>query len=111
MLHWLAGLTIVLTAADHWTTYLCLRGPVEGWRVSELNPLADWLFGNFGLVPGLMIDSSVTLAAVAFLLTTALFPRAAKSVCFAVLVVSTAWAVINNLLAIQALGLSPLGAA
>ena len=52
MLHWLAGLTVVLTAADHWTTYLCLRGPVEGWRVSELNPLADWLFATFGLVSG-----------------------------------------------------------
>jgi hypothetical protein len=110
MLHWLAGLTVVLTAADHWTTYLCLRGPVAGWRVSELNPLADWLFGTFGLVPGLLIDSTVTLMAVAFLLSTTLFPRTAKGVCFAVLVVSTAWAVINNLLAIEALGLSPLGA-
>jgi hypothetical protein len=111
MLHWLAGITVALTAADHWTTYLCLRGPVEGWRVSELNPLADWLFGTVGLVPGLLIDSSITLVAVGFLLSTALFPRTAKSVCFAVLVVSTGWAVVNNLLAIQALGLSPLGVA
>jgi hypothetical protein len=110
MMQWLAGLTLLLTAADHWTTYLCLRGPVAGWRISELNPLADWLFGTFGLVPGLVIDSSVTLFAVAFLFTTGLFPQTAKSVCFAVLVISTAWAVINNLLAIQALGLSPLGA-
>jgi hypothetical protein len=72
MLHALAGLTLLLTAADHWTTYLCLRGPVQGWRVSELNPLADWLFVKFGLVPGLLIDSTITLAAVAFLATTAL---------------------------------------
>jgi len=111
MLHWLAALTVALTAADHWTTYLCLRGPVMGWRVSELNPLADWLFTTVGLVPGLLIDSSVTLVAVAFLLWTALFPRTAKSVCFAVLVLSTAWAVLNNLMAIEALGLSPLGVA
>jgi len=110
MLHWLAGLTVVLTAADHWTTYLCLRSPVAGWNVSEINPLADWLFATFGLVPGLLIDSSITLVAVVFLFSTALFPRTAKSVCFAVLVVSTAWAVLNNLLAIEALGLSPLGA-
>jgi hypothetical protein len=109
MLHWLAGLTVALTAADHWTTYLCLRGPVEGWRVSELNPLADWLFVTFGLVPGLVIDSGITIVAVAFLLTTSVFPQTGKSVCFAVLVVSTAWAVINNLRAIQALGLSPFG--
>jgi hypothetical protein len=110
MLHWLAGLTVVLTAADHWTTYLCLRGPVPGWRVSEVNPLADWLFATFGLVPGLLIDSSITLVAVAFLCSTGLFPRSAKSICFGVLVVSTGWAVLNNLRAIEALGLSPLGA-
>jgi hypothetical protein len=110
MLQALAGLTLLLTAADHWTTYLCLRSPVEGWRVSELNPLADWLFVKFGLVPGLMIDSMITLAAVGFLATTALFPRSAKSVCFSILVLSTAWAVINNLRAIEVLGLSPLGA-
>lgn len=111
MLHWLAGLTVLLSAADHWTTYLCLRHPVSGWSVSELNPLADWLFTTFGLVPGLLIDSSITLVAVVFLFSTALFPRTAKSVCFAVLVVSTGWAVLNNLLAIEALGLSLLGAA
>jgi hypothetical protein len=109
MLHWLAGLTVVLTAADHWTTYLCLRGPVTGWNVTEVNPLADWLFKTFGLVPGLVIDSSITLFAIAFLLTTGLFPRTAKSVCFGVLVISTAWAVLNNLRAIEAIGLSPLG--
>jgi hypothetical protein len=110
MLHWLAGLTLVLTAADHWTTYVCLRGPVHGWHVSELNPLADWLFATVGLVPGLLIDSGITLVAVAFLASTSLFPRTAKSVCFSVLVVSTGWAVLNNLLAIEALGLSALGA-
>jgi hypothetical protein len=110
MLQALAGLTLVLTAADHWTTYLCLRGPVQGWNVSELNPLAQWLFSTFGLVPGLMIDSTVTLIAVAFLTSTALFPRSAKSICFGILVVSTLWAVINNLHAIEVLGLSPLGA-
>jgi hypothetical protein len=111
MLHWLAGLTILLTAADHWTTYLCLRGPVQGWRVSELNPLASWLFAKVGLVPGLMIDSGVTLFAIGFLLSTGLFPRTAKGVCFAVIATSTAWAVLNNLRAIEVLGLSPLGAA
>lgn len=109
MLQTLAGLTLLLTAADHWTTYLCLRGPVQGWHVSEVNPLADWLFTKFGLVPGLLIDSSITLVAVAFLATTALFPRGAKGACFGILVLSTAFAVVNNLRAIQVLGLSPLG--
>ena len=46
MLALLAVLTLALTAADHWTTYLCLRAPVEGWQVTEANPLASWLFAN-----------------------------------------------------------------
>jgi hypothetical protein len=109
MLNWLAALTVVLTAADHWTTYLCLRSPVEGWRVSELNPLAEWLFASFGLVNGLLIDSAITIVAVGFLLSTGMFPRTAKGVCFSVLCFSTGLAVLNNLRAIEALGLSPFG--
>jgi hypothetical protein len=100
---------LVLSAADHWTTYLCLRQPVEGWLVHEANPISDWLFTMVGLVPGLLVDSALTLMAVAFLLTTRVFPPAAK--CAFLLVVSawTAYAVHNNLTAIDALGLSPLG--
>jgi hypothetical protein len=109
MLHWLAAVTLALSAADHWTTYLCLRNPVVGWSVTELNPLAQWLFATFGLVPGLLIDSSITLLAVVFVSSTTLFPQAVKSACFAVLVFSTSWAVLNNLMAIEALGLSLLG--
>ena len=72
----LAILTLLLSAADHWTTYLCLRAPVAGWHVAEANPLAEWLFASFGLVPGLLIDSGVTLVAVAFLLSTTPDPEA-----------------------------------
>ena len=74
----LAILTILVSAADHWTTYLCLRSPVAGWQVAEANPLAQWLFDSFGLVPGLLIDSGVTLWAIAFLLTTSQIPKLAK---------------------------------
>ena len=70
MLQVLALLTVLLSAVDHWTTYLCLRAPHQGWEVTEANPIADWLFSSLGLVPGLLIDSFVTLAAVAFLLGT-----------------------------------------
>ena len=49
MLHLLVALTLLLTAADHWTTYLCLRAPVAGWQVIEANPIADWLFQNLGI--------------------------------------------------------------
>jgi len=105
----LALLTLLLSAADHWTTYLCLRQPIDGWHVSEANPLADWLFGSVGLVPGLLIDSIVTLSAVAFLLVTRQVPHLAKGVFFAVVIAWTGFAVINNWQAIYALGLSPLG--
>ena len=72
----LALLTLLLSAADHWTTYLCLRQPVDGWHVTEANPLADWLFDMMGLVPGLAVDSLITLSAVGFLLATPRFgPR------------------------------------
>ena len=50
----LALLTLFMTAADHWTTWLCLHRPVEGWKVTEANPISDWLFGAVGLVPGLL---------------------------------------------------------
>lgn len=111
MLHSLVALTLFLTAADHWTTYLCLRAPVTGWEVTEANPIAEWLFQSVGLVPGILIDSAVTLAAIAFLLGTALVPLAAKRVFFLAVIAWTSWAVVNNVRAILVLGISPLGGA
>ena len=111
MLHLLALAALLLSAADHWTTYLCLRRPVDGWLVSEANPISDWLFTELGLVPGLLVDSAVTLVAVAFLVTTPLLPRTVKGVFFVFVIGWTAYAVVNNLEAIEALGLSPLGTA
>jgi hypothetical protein len=111
LLHILALLTLLLTAADHWTTYLCLKSPVPGFDVSEANPLADWLFQSLGLVPGILVDSAVTLGAVGFLVSTALIPRAAKRVFLMVVIGWTGYAVVNNLHAILAMGLSPLGSA
>ncbi|MEM7412987.1 MAG: hypothetical protein AAF430_22335 [Myxococcota bacterium] len=105
----LAILTLLVSAADHWTTYLCLRAPVEGWQVAEANPLADWIFSSVGLVPGLLIDSGVTLLSVTFLLTTEQIPHVAKSIFFGVVIGATSLAVYNNWQAIQTLGLSPLG--
>ena len=105
----LATLTLLLAAADHWTTYVCLRAPVNGWSVSEANPIAEWLFGSIGLVPGLMLDSVITLAAVAFLLSTRLFTATVKGAFFAAVSLWTFYAVLNNVRAIDALGLSPLG--
>jgi hypothetical protein len=105
----LAGLIVALTAADHWSTYICLTEVVPGWHASEANPLAAWLFGSFGLVPGLAIDTAVTLSAVGMLLQTRLVPPRAKGACLLLLVVTTAFAVLNNLDALATLGLTPFG--
>ena len=105
----LAIVTLALSAADHWTTYVCLREPVSGWLVTEANPISEWLFETVGLVPGLLVDSAVTIAAVAFLLTTRRVPVFVKKGFLALVVVATGYAVINNYRAIEALGISPLG--
>jgi len=105
----LAIATLALSAADHWTTYVCLRQPIAGWEVVEANPISEWLFETVGLVPGLLADSLVTVCAVAFLLTTRRLPNLAKKAFFGLVVAFTGYAVINNYRAIEALGLSPLG--
>jgi hypothetical protein len=107
MLRLFAITTILLTGADHWTTYLCLHAPVDGWRVVEANPIAEWLFGWAGLSNGLIIDSVVTLAAVVFLSTTNVFGRTLKISLLAIITMSTGYAVVNNLGAISRLGLAP----
>lgn len=109
MLRLLAGLTLFLTGADHWTTYLCLRMPVKGWEVIEANPLADWLFDVMGLVPGLAVDSAITLGAVAFLIATPRFGIRMKAGLLVFIACTTGYAVINNLNAMRDLGLSPFG--
>ena len=109
MVHLLVAFTLLLSAADHWTTYLCMRSPVSGFEVAEANPLAAWLFQSVGLVEGLMIDSLLTIAALAFLVVTPRLPRAAKLVFLLAVVGWTGFAVANNLSAIYLLGLSPLG--
>ena len=109
MLHGLAILTLLLTFADHWTTYLCLRAPISGWQVVEANPAVELLFRGTGLVGGLMIDSVFSVAAVAFVFYTQAFHKHVKQAFLAFIVVTTGYAVSNNLQAISALGISPLG--
>ena len=109
MLRTLAGVTLLLTGADHWTTYVCLRMPVAGWEIVEANPIADWLFEATGLVGGLAIDSAITLAAVGFLLVTQHFAERMKLGALAFIATTTGYAVVNNLGAMQSIGLSPLG--
>lgn len=105
----LALLTLVASAADHWTTYLCLRAPVSGWQVTEANPLADWLFQSIGLVPALLLDSALTVFALGFVLMTRRIPLPLKSGFLTAVLLWTGVAVANNWQAVQLLGLSPTG--
>jgi hypothetical protein len=107
MLRILTLATILLTAADHWTTYLCLRRPIEGWLATEANPLAAWLFQWAGLGTGLAIDSVVTLFAVWFLAKTRVFDRNTKTGLMAIITLTTGYAVVNNIGAVSRMGLSP----
>jgi hypothetical protein len=107
MLRLFAATTILLTCADHWTTYLCLHAPIEGWSVAEANPLAEWLFQWAGLSAGLMIDSLITFGAIYFLSTTRLFDHSVKVGLLAVISLTTGYAVVNNLGAINQMGLAP----
>ncbi len=107
MLRLFALTTILLTCADHWTTYLCLHAPVQGWTVAEANPVAEWLFDQTGLAVGLAIDTFLTFAAIAFLVSTGLFDHRMKVGLLGVLCVSTGYAVFNNLGAIHRMGLAP----
>jgi hypothetical protein len=109
MLRTTAILTLMLTGADHWTTYLCLRSPVSGWQVMEANPVVDWLFGMAGLLGGLAIDSLFTLGVIAFLVQSRRFSQRTKQAFLSAIVLATGYAVVNNIQAISALGISPLG--
>lgn len=99
--------TIALTCVDHWTTWLCLHSAVDGWDVVEANPVAGWLFEQAGLTAGLLIDSGVTLASIAYLGTTHVLGESAKLALFGVITLSTGYAVVNNLGAITQMGIAP----
>jgi hypothetical protein len=109
MLQALAISTLLLTVVDHWTTYLCLRAPIAGWQVVEANPAVELLFRGTGLVGGLVIDGVFTVFAVGFVLYTQRFPQRSKEVFLGFISLITGYAVANNLQAISALGISPLG--
>ncbi len=107
MLRLFVWTTIVLTCTDHWTTWLCLRAPVEGFDVVEANPVAGWLFEQAGLAAGLAIDSLLTVGAIAYLSTTRSLDRGVKVGLLAVISMTTGYAVLRNLGAITQMGLAP----
>jgi hypothetical protein len=109
MLPVLVTVALLLSAADHWTTYLCLSQEAPGVEVSEGNPLAAWLFTTLGLTGGLVVDTLVTVAALAFLAVSDSVPRWVKYAFLCGLIGATTLAVANNLGALTALRLAPFG--
>ena len=100
----------VLTSADHLTTWLCLRQPVSDWIVTEANPVGVLLFNATGLVPGLLIDTVITIAALLFLATTPRFSPQLKTAMLSFVTIVTGYAVIHNIFVIADLGIGPFGA-
>jgi len=107
MLRLFVGMTIALTCADHWTTYLCLHAPVEGYDVAEANPVAQWLFDQAGLMAGLLIDTAITIGAIAYLTLTGTLAQGVKVALLCIISFRTGYAVVSNLGAITQMGIAP----
>ena len=100
----LGALVILFNSLDSLTTFLCLREPLPGFEVIEANPFARWLFEVTGLVHGLLLESLITLAAVAFLVLSPTLPEWARTALLVLLIALPAWAVVNNLQVMSAVG-------
>ena len=95
----------VLSAADHWTTWMCLREAIPGWDAAEANPIAAMLFGKVGLEMGLLLDSVLTVVLGVFLYVTNIMPAWAKIGFLAFFCILTSAAVYGNSQALKAMGI------
>jgi hypothetical protein len=102
----LGMLVILFNLADNATTFLCLHRPIPGFTVVEVNPFARWLFNSVGLTEGLLIEMIITLAAVGFLVFSKRLSPQIKLIVLTVLIVLPAWAVVNNLNVMKAIGVA-----
>jgi hypothetical protein len=93
----LGGLVLVFNLADNATTFLCLSASTPGFEVFEANPVAAWTFETLGLASGLLLETLVTTAAVAFLIFTERVPARMKLALLGLLSLLPAWAAVNNL--------------
>lgn len=101
----LGFLVLILNAMDNTTTFFCLNTSVPGFEVTEANPIARWLFDSLGLVEGLLLEGLITAAAVSFLVLSHRIPHRARLAVLTVLTLLPAWATLNNLFVMQALGI------
>jgi hypothetical protein len=102
---------LIMTTADHVTTYLCLTESPSGFTVTEANPAAAWLFSHAGLIQGLALDTLLTCGALLFLTATTRFTPMLKTGLLGFVAAATSLAVVNNVFAIIELGILPFGAA
>ncbi len=79
---------------------------MRGFDVFEANPLARWLFNGVGLFEGLLIETLVTSAAIAFLVVTHRVPSGTKLLLLGFLAALPAWAVANNMAVMHEVGIS-----
>lgn len=92
----LAGILMAVTLGDAYTTWACLHEPVPCWEVLEWNPVAEWLFETLGLVPGLVVDSVITLVAALWVARTTKIATPLKVSYFTLGIIVTSWAVCHN---------------
>lgn len=103
----LLGLSVVaFNLLDNATTFLCLRAPVAGYDVVEANPFARALFDSLGLVPGLLLETVLTTATVAILVWSGRISLRLRFALLMVLALLPAWASVNNLLVMRAVGIT-----
>ena len=101
----LGGMVLLFNLADNATTFLCLSASSPVFEVFEANPVAAWTFERLGLAQGLMLETAITTAAVAFLIYTDRIAVRPKLALLGVLALLPAWAVVNNLQVAWVVGL------
>ncbi len=101
----LGALVVLFNLADNATTFWCLRERVEGFEIVEANPVARVLFETVGLVQGLTFEMLITTAAIVFLVLTTRISSRLRMFLLIVLALLPAWAALNNLMVMRAVGL------
>lgn len=85
---------MLLTAGDAYTTWACLRVPLSG--ATELNPMVNWMFEAWGLVPGLIIDWIITFLVLVLLGLSGRIGVKAKMLILIAGIAITTYAIHNN---------------
>ena len=99
----LIAVFVAVTMADAYTTWACLHEPIPG--LVEANPIAAWLFGLIGLVPGLVVDGIGTAIVLGWFGITKKVSPVYKFLFLLPVLVLNVWAVWHNYQIMVELGL------